>query len=408
MRSKLLVLISLFTLLISCDNELIYPSKQGGEAPISPEGIISKDFVVKEIPADMILKYNMDPGYYAKYTTAWGIPIVGPNEVEDIYLKNAAELVVDMLSDDNLRPEIAVEVRNLLFQNMMRISIYPDNGKLTSQVPEFKMFDAVSGYGAVPGENPVMTMGITEVKECDENLFSEDYGRGKRGNTLPHEIMHCIHAMAADALIPGFTAKLKEAYQNAQNLKIWDAGYAPDGTKLNNYINEDYKEYLAEGTEVWFNWQPYPNVQNDIFAKQKDLKIRDPKLYEVISLIFQPNEDAMEHLSFASPKVVISITNLVEFFGYESEELLFELFGGNKVIRSSKHSVFSQPNFIFPDPNVSYISYDQYTLKVTVIHNSGEKLIKEYSFSKEELSAMKGFPSNIHLSAEKLWGESNL
>jgi hypothetical protein len=378
----------------SCDEELSYPNEQRGEAPSIPEGKIARDFKVKEISAAMILKYNMDPGYYSKYTTAWGIPIVAPNEVDDIYLQNAAELIVNMLSEENLRTEIATEIRNQLFKKMLRVSIYPDNGKLTQQVPEFQMFDAVAGYGATP-ESPVMTMGIGEVDECEESLHNDDFGRGKRGNTLPHEIMHSIHHLVADKVVPGFTSKLKAAYQNAQNLNIWDANYGYDHTDFKYYINTNYEEYMAEGAEVWFNWQPYTNPKNDSFIKQKDLKNFDPKLYEVLSLIFIPNEDAMEDLTFASPKVILKL-DLTSIFGYDHKEISIELFGDNELLRNQE-SVKFETSFIIPDPRVSYISFENYKFRTIVTYENGKQEIKEYSFTKEELINMEGFPSEIDL-----------
>lgn len=400
-KLNLIVLALLSMVLISCDDELVYPNNQKGEAPTSPEGVIANDFEVKVIPPEMILKYNMDPGYYRKYTTAWGIPIVTSNEVDDIYLQNAAELICDMLSDENLVPEIAVEVRNLLFQTMLRIVLFPDNGQVTTQVPEFKMLPPVAGYGANADESPVMTMGIWTVSECDEGFSQNDYGRGKRGNTLPHELMHSIHAMAADKLIPGFSDKLKEAYQNAQSNQLWQA----DGeSKL--YINYNYEEYLAEGTEVWFNWQPYPSSDVAYFIKQKDLKNVDPQLFEVISMIFQPNEDAMEHLSFASPKVIMRMEDLHSIFGYEYSKIKIELLGDQEVIRVNDLP-WNSPRtvFCFPDPSVSYINFNDYKFRATILYNSGDQQIKEYSITKEELIAMEGFPSDINLTGE--WIEVN-
>ena len=401
MKIKLILLPLLCAILFSCDKELIYPNNQNGEAPLQPEGLIAGDFEVKAIPADMILEYNMDPSYYFKYTRAWGIPIVASNEVADIYLQNAAELVCDMLSDENLVPAIAVKVRNLLFQNMLRIVLFPDNGKRTTQVPEFKMLAPADGYGALADDCPVMAMGVGNVSECSEGLFQNDHGRTKRGNTLPHELMHSIHAIAADKLLPGFSDKLKEAYQNAQSARLWysDLVIVEEGIESADlYINTNYEEYLAEGTEVWFNWQPYLNPDDDSFIKQKDLKSVDPQLYEVLSLIFQPNEEAMEHLSFASPKVIISIEDLHSLFGYDYSDLTIELFGSQEIIGSQNlYGNSSATTFIMPDPTVSYISFDHYKFKATIRLNNGEQVIKEYAFSKEELADMEGFPSDINL-----------
>jgi len=385
----------LCAILLSCEKGLYYPDYQKGEAPTQPEGLDASDFDVKVISAEMMLKYNMDPGYYAKYTKVWGIPIVASHEVDDIYLQNAAELVGAMLSDESLVADKAVEIRNLLFKEMFRIILYPDNGKYTTQVPEFKTEPAVSGYGANPDGQPFTVAGILGLVECPEGIGKNDAGRAKQGNTLVHEVMHSIHEIVLTKLLPDFNDKLKTAYQNAQNTQIW---------KADSYINTNHMEYLARGAEVWFNWQPnISNRKNGEYIKQDELGTVDSQLYDVLGQVFQSNTDVMEHLSFASPKVQININPAQ--IGLEYSELKIELLGGTEVIREASLITIHSQTFIMPDPRVSYVSFDNYKFRATILTMDGEQEIKEFAFTKEELIAMEGFPSDINLTGR--WVEVN-
>lgn len=85
-------------------------------------------------------------------------------------------------------------------------------------------------------------------------------------------------------------------------------------------------------------------------------------------------------------------------FGCDYSGLKIDLYGDNEVIRSQTLVSSSYATtFIMPDPRVSYISFDNYKFKVTILYDNADKIIKEYSLSKEELVAIYGFPSNINL-----------
>lgn len=388
MKKKILFYLLLVVTLMSCVEEITYPNYQSGEAPLNVEGSVANDFVVRGIPRDIVRAYDIDLGYYSKYTSVWGIPIVASAEVDDIYLQNTAELVGLMLSDESLVVENASQIRNLLYQNMLRIAIFPDKEMGTKQLPEFKTFASADAYGATK-EIPVIGFSVINVSECSEGLFHNDCGRIKQGSSLVHEIMHSIHNLAAEKVSPGFNKKLRKSYQNAQNKQIWNK---------DAYINENYEEYLAEGAEVWFNWQPYSYDNGLYFPKQNDLKNIDSNLYNVLNLIFQKNPEVMNNISFASPKVIFNFNNLISMFGYDYSGLKIDLYGDNEVIRSQTLVSSSYATtFIMPDPRVSYISFDNYKFKVTILYDNADKIIKEYSFSREELVAIDGFPSNINL-----------
>lgn len=391
MREKVWFYVLITMALMSCEKEITYPSYQSGEAPLFAGGNVASDFVVSDIPQDILRNYNIDAGYYSKYTSVWGIPIVSSAEVDDIYLQNTAELVSVMLSDESLVLNKAVQIRNLLFRNMLRISIFPAGEIGTKQLPEFRTFVDAAAYGATR-EIPVMGFSTLNVTECGEGMFHNDLGRIKQGNSLPHEIMHSIHNLSAEKVSPGFNNKLKKAYQYSQNNQIWEKG---------NYINANYEEYLAEGAEIWFNWHPYHAFDEEgeiYFPEQEDLKEIDTKLYEVLSLLFQQDKEVMKNITFASPKVIFRMENIQELFGYDYSELKVDLYGDNEVIRTQTLSRNTwATTFIIPDPSVSYISFENYKFKATLFYDDDIQVVKEYKFSQEELINMDGFPSNINL-----------
>ncbi|MCT4614089.1 MAG: hypothetical protein N4A49_04340 [Marinifilaceae bacterium] len=379
--------------LFSCQKEITYPNFQNGEAPNSAEAILAKDFDIKSIPEELSEKYDIDLSYYTKYTSVWGIPIVSSSEVDDIYLQNTAELVGIMLSDKSLNKSKSKQIRDLLFQNMLRIAIFPENDKGTIQLPEFRSFSDADAYGATK-EIPVIGFCCYNVAEVAEGIFQNDKGRIKQGNSLVHEIMHSIHNFAALKLFPDFNKDLKYAFSEAQVLQIWPKEF---------YINENYKEYLAESAEIWFNWRPYSLVLENkefFFPEQHDLRKIDFNMYRILSSMFNQNELIMDRLSFASPKIVFNI-NLHAIFGYEYDKLSLSLYGDGEKFRSEEFDSSAYSSImIIPNPVVSFYSYDNYMFKA-ILQKEGEVINKQFVFSQNELLNYSGFPSDIDLS--KVW-----
>lgn len=393
MEKKILFYLLILVTLLSCVKDAISPNYQLGEAPLKAAGSVANDFVVSGIPRDIVNEYDIDTNYYTKYTSVWGIPIVASDEIDNIFLKNTAELVGFMLSDESLISEKATQIRNLLYKNRLRIAVFPDNKRGTKQLPEFKNLSSAFAYGATK-EVPVIGFNVFDVTECPDRLSSDDSGRRKQGSTLVHELMNSIHDFALEKIFDDFNDKLNKSYQNAKYKKSLNKQYSHKIT----YLSDSCEKYLAEGAEVWFNWQPYSYDYNLFFPKHSDLKNIDPDLYNVLSLIFQQNPNVMNNLSFASPKVFFYFKDLNSMFGNDYSDLRIKLYGDNKLIRTCEvYKSDMSRSFIIPDPRVSYISFDNYRFEVTIFYNNSDPLVKEYILSKEELIAIDGFPSNVNL-----------
>ncbi|MCT4673966.1 MAG: hypothetical protein N4A37_12065 [Prolixibacteraceae bacterium] len=383
---KYFLAVIMFTHIYGCTNDYYLPNHQEGEAPDFAGGNRASDFDVLDLTPELIHKYQIDDNYYSKYTMVWGIPITASNEVEDIYLKNAAELVGLMLSDQSLQTNHSKEIRDILYQKMLRISIFPANEYGTKQLPEYKQFDVADAYGATE-ELPMIGVSTYEATEC-VNGPEEDQGRTRQGNSLVHEIMHTIHLFAADKLFPGFSGILKTAYENAKRESLWKPYmYIIDTNEL---------EYLAEGAEIWFNWQPYTIDLPDgdfVRMKQEHLKERDPSLYKIFSQIFIPEIDVMNNISFCSPRVRLTffpnqVTN--NFFTGKAE-----FYGDGKLIDSySFNNSYPEVSFWVSDPRYSYLKYERYTFQLNLDFDNPEleSQILKLEFTQDELLNLEGFP----------------
>jgi len=388
MIKKCILWVFLLQFLVSCEKELTLPHSQAGKAPEFPEGYFADDFTVNAIPADLQRKYAIDCSYYSKYTMVWGIPITACSDVDDIYLKNTAELVGLMLSDESLKEEHASLIRDLLYQNMFRISVYPSNNVGTKQLPEYKQYSDADAYGAMR-DLPLIGFSERNVTECLGG--SGNQGRLKQGNSLVHEIMHSIHLFAGNEIMPGFDKKLKAAYENAKSQGRWDKNFY--------IIDTNEKEYLAEGAEIWFNWEPYTLNRGDEFVRvnQDDLLEMDPALYEILSVFFQPKQDVMDQISFCSHKVILTFNPLS--FSDTDYSGTVSIHGDGELIESSQftHSTYEM-SLTIPDPSASYISFENYTFTFELVFDDENSQAKTYvlNFSKEELLGEDGFP-NIEL-----------
>jgi len=383
------VVILTMSLLISCQNEPVYPSYQSDEPPTLAEGIVFDDFQVKSIPDQMYKKYKIDASYYSKYTTIWGIPICGSDEIEDVYLQNAAELVGHMLSDASLNMEHADLIRSTLFQKMVRIVLYPNNEIGTKQLPEYKSFADADAYGAT--ENiPLMGVSVTNVSECYNG--NDGFGRNKQGNSLVHEMMHTIHLFTAEKIHKGFNAELRKTYLNSKSAGIWNPSFY--------IIDTNEKEFLAEGAEIWFNWVPYVIEGNDnsyLSVRQEDLKEIDPDLFNLLALFFNKDEDVMDQINFCAPKVLLNYQIPLSIVAYpDCFTGSVKLFGDGVLLENNVTSCgYTDTYLAFPDPSISYKSYANYSFEITIKFSdtNREDAVFIKTFTKNELLNMNGFPT---------------
>jgi len=391
--SLFILAFSLLMSLTGCgDDDPSYHSSQAGTAPTSPGGFIASDFQVTPVPPEIRDRYKIDTTYYTKYTSVWGIPITAGPEVADIKLKNAAEMIGLMLSDDSLSDGNGKTTRDALFQNMFRAAIYPTKeGIRTQQLPEFRGFSDAGGYGATTNI-PVMGFGELDVSECSITM-GPDYGRNKHGNSLVHELMHSIHHFASERIRPGFNSSLNQAYRHAFDHVLWDRDW---------YILENELEYLAEGAEVWFNWYPYGLETGDdiLYISQDNLSTMDPYLFDLLSVFFRPSQDILNNVSFCSPRILLTVYNQPFDSDMKPYTSHVSVYGDDELLSSATMPPDTWVTSIaIPDPRISPVSHDNYTITLTVDFEpeayANRIFRKEYTVG-EILSAPRYPLINVH------------
>lgn len=285
---KAIFILFLIFLLTGC-NDGEHPTREGN-APITEEFSIASEFtVLSPIPTKWQTSHSIDTDYYKKMTVAWGMPIVASASVDDLILQNAAELLSKQLGNDSLlNNDIAIKVRDKLWQRHMKVAIYPtiSGAGKTKQLPEFKGFASAAAYSAT---KELPTIAISDLSFD----FKAKNKTENAGNSFSHELTHSIHLLAGD-LFPNFENKLSAAYDNAINNNLW-----PDGA----YINENKLEYLAEGAEIWFGW--HTSYAQEM--SRNDLLSLDPELYDLLNTFYNDDFPSFKNgqLSFIQPTIGI-------------------------------------------------------------------------------------------------------
>lgn len=191
------------------------------------------------------------PGFYKKYISASGYPIVASEKVNDYALKEAAWLVDLMLAK---RPE----VREAMIKSGSRMCILAWN-EFTTDQPEFAHLGDVPmpDYQGLAGKDywdaRARGLGGSEddpLCSCgEENLLGYEGDPYSTECILIHEFAHNIHLRGLVKVDPTFDPRLKATYAKAMKEGLWKGKYAAT----------NHHEYFAEGVQSWFD----NNREND-------------------------------------------------------------------------------------------------------------------------------------------------
>lgn len=100
----------------------------------------------------------------------------------------------------------------------------------------------------------------------------------KHPAVILHELAHGYH----DQTLGFDESRIKEAYNKAMKVKLYDEVLLYNGKKVRAYAATDHKEYFAEGVEAYF-------YRNDFYPfVSAELKLHDPLLYGVLEQIWGP------------------------------------------------------------------------------------------------------------------------
>ena len=208
-------------------------------------------------------------GFYTKFVSAEGYPILGSPQVNDYALREAAYLVGRMLAH---RPE----VREALIQGGSRLVVMAHD-QFTTDIPEHAhlrpkdFWDRrARGLGG-SATDPACSCG-------EENLLGYRGDPYARENILIHEFAHMMHLRGLNAVDPTFDRRLQAAYQAAMKAGRWEGTYAAT----------NHHEYWAEGVQSWFSCNHPPDHQHNEINSAEQLREYDPQLAELCEEVFGP------------------------------------------------------------------------------------------------------------------------
>jgi len=220
--------------------------------------------VVKDIPK----RYSFDP-FYKKYCDAGGIPIISSGDVDDLALKQAYYIIMNMLAP-------IPEVRQELISNGAYFGVIGMYESLT-EMPEYAHMDnqywdqRARGLGG--GKNNPFTT------DAEENLLCLTWDRYYGESIAVHEVAHTISLAGLGDNFETMLAEFTGLYESALQKGLWAKTYA----------GSNIQEYWAEGVQSYFNTNieadPPDGVHNYVNTRQ-ELAEYDPALYEFISRFF--------------------------------------------------------------------------------------------------------------------------
>jgi hypothetical protein len=228
--------------------------------------------------------------FYKKYVDAQGIPVVSSERVPDDALLVARDIVITMLS---ARPDI----RKKMIERGWRTGVIAET-EMTADMPEY----ANRKRPGAPRNEPVTQadrdyhawrsrgLGGNPTTGAEENLLGYPGTRYYGEHIFVHEFSHAI--MSSLRLIePETGAAIQKAYDEAKAA----AKYIIASTNQPHYAMTDANEYWAEGVQWWF----FSNYGECFTGNVKidtpdEFKAYDPKLYELISRVFDTHRIPMD------------------------------------------------------------------------------------------------------------------
>lgn len=219
---------------------LTHMATADGSGPISTaDSNQAAQYAVGLVPDQVRNRLNLS-GFYTKYLSVEGLPVVGSANVSDYALKEAAWIIRHMLADRG-------DIIQMLAQNRVRVVVMAWN-EFTTDIPEHSHLSPrqywdrrARGLGATR-RAPAVSCG-------EENLLCYPGDPYPTENILIHEFAHTIHQMGLAVMDPGFDLRLRTAYQDAKRRNLWP----------NTYAITNHDEYWAEAVQCWFD----NNRQND-------------------------------------------------------------------------------------------------------------------------------------------------
>ncbi|XP_076435651.1 uncharacterized protein LOC143275438 [Babylonia areolata] len=234
---------------------------------------------IRSVPSQLRSSRYMKPrglsNFYQKYTEAYGIPVVASHRVSDNAMKRACYITRFLFADHS-------RVRQSYYARSGRVAVIGENER-TTDIPEHSWLgpgwnQRARGLGATDSA-PVSTCG-------EENILCLRSDRWHDEDIMIHELAHGVHLLGAKYAISGWQRRLESLYRSAKYSGKW----------ANTYAMSTQDEYFAEGTQSFFDCNPYyprPNGIHNSINTQSKLRSYDPALFRLVYDVFPCNNTYM-------------------------------------------------------------------------------------------------------------------
>jgi len=197
-------------------------------------------------------------GFYKKFITVEGMPVVASAEVDDVALHRTWEIVRHMLAG---RRDV---IRQMVDSRMYLVIIGKD--QVYTDMPEYRnrpnpeyLNERVRGTGGRP------------TSFGEENLLSLPIDRYDDESIAVHEFAHTIDG-ALRRIDPDWKDNLKATFENATD----------NGLYNNAYAGSNSGEYWAEIVQAYFDCDRANNWNHNFIINREQLKTYDPVGYNLV------------------------------------------------------------------------------------------------------------------------------
>ncbi len=227
--------------------------------------------------------------FYKKYVDALGIPVLSSEKVPDDALFVARDIINSMLA---MRPDL----RKSMIERKWRTGVIGET-EMTMDIPEYGNFrrpgkpegEPINQLDRDYHANRSRGMGGNPTTGAEENLLGYPGTRYWGEHIFVHEFAHAINS-AIRSVDPAMQAEIRASYDSAMAAGKY---LHPDGRK--HYATTNAGEYWAEGVQWWFFSNYGECFKDNIKVETPDeFKAYDPKLYELISRVFNTHRIPMD------------------------------------------------------------------------------------------------------------------
>ncbi|XP_070543319.1 uncharacterized protein [Ptychodera flava] len=230
---------------------------------------------VTSVPDDV--KKSMElSDFYAKYTHAYGIPVISSKVVSDESVKRACYVTRVMLADRK-------DIRDSVYNNYGRVGVIAISEN-TTDIPEHSWLDDYYNIRA-RGLGGTMFAPISTVGEENTLCHEYPYDPYHDEDILVHEFAHGIHRLGIEPIEEEFSDVLHDIYDEAMGKGLWN----------NTYASVNFYEYFAKAVQSYFfvNAVEHVGLDNHVNTRP-ELKAYDHRLYSIVKFIFPCGNQIVE------------------------------------------------------------------------------------------------------------------